>query len=178
MKTSAPRPGLLERLRGVWRRTLSLDDTPHRIALGVAIGTFVAYQPIVGLQMVIGALVCRLIGANVIASLPMAWITNPLTIPPIFYGTYRLGAVFTGGELTYAQIEAYFADLQKLGLVDGFLEGLGLLGSIFWPMVVGGAVIGVLNGGLFYVLVRRLVTRYQARGIQSHRARPVPSPEK
>ena len=160
--TAPSRPSLVERLRGVWRRLLDLQDSPHRIALGVLIGTMVAYQPIVGVQMIVGALVCRIIGANVVASLPMAWITNPVTIVPIYFATYKLGVVFTGGELSYDDIRAIFDSIAALGFWNGVVQGYRFLAGIFWPMVVGGTLVGVANGVLFYVVVRRLVARYQA----------------
>lgn len=172
-----PRISLADRLRSTWTRLLTLDDTPHRIALGVLIGTIVAYQPIVGIQMIVGALVCKLIGANVIASLPLAWITNPFTIVPVYYATYKLGVVFTGGDLTYADMKALWATIGEMGLVDGVIEGTKMLLDIMWPMVVGGAIVGVVNGAAFYFIVRRLVTGYQARSIvKSRGTAPAPAP--
>lgn len=165
-----PRASIVDRLRAAWRRVLTLDDSPHSIALGVFIGTVVAYQPIVGFQMIVGAIVCKLIRANVIASLPLAWITNPVTIVPIYYITYRLGVVFTGDELiTYDAIAALWGAIGEMSLLDGLVEGTRMLLDIFWPMVVGGLIIGVLNGALFYVIVRRVVTAYQARSIHRRR---------
>ena len=95
-------------LRGI----IVIQDTPHRIAWGVAIGTFVAYLPIVGIQMLIGAFVCWLFRANVIASLPMAWITNPVTIVPIYYGLFVLGGVFTGDEMSYEQMKVLISQIN------------------------------------------------------------------
>jgi uncharacterized protein len=157
------RPSVMERLRGVWRRLMNLEDTPHRIAFGVAIGTWVAFQPIVGVQMVVGALVSRLLGANVVASLPMAWITNPFTIVPVYYSTYRVGIIFTGGEKTYDDIKRIFEQVADLGFWRGLVEGYYFLVDIFWPMVVGGALVGVLLGAMFYVPVRHFVRVSQER---------------
>ena len=39
--------------RRLIRRLLSLDDTPHAIALGTAIGMFIGLTPTVGIQMII-----------------------------------------------------------------------------------------------------------------------------
>lgn len=172
MSTTPPRPGLRERLRATWQRLMTIEDTPHNIAMGVFIGVMVAYQPIVGLQMIVGAIICKVIGANVIASLPMAWITNPVTIVPIFYGTYKLGEVFTGGQLSYEELERRFATIADIdGIFNAFVEGTRLLWDIMWPMVLGGLLVGVVNGLLFYYLVRRFVTAYQSRRILTPPAR-------
>ncbi len=162
MSEPPTRPGFRARLRSTLRRLVALDDTPHHIAAGVFVGTVVAYQPIVGLQMVVGAIICRLMRVSVVASLPLAWITNPFTVIPIFYATYKLGAVFTGGSATYEDVRAVFTTIDQLGCWQGTVQGTRLLADIFWPMVVGGAIVGVINGALFYVLMLRFVRRYQA----------------
>ena len=161
MSETNERPGAWARLRRAFQDTISLEDTPHHIALGVGIGTFVAYQPIVGFQMIVGAIVCRMIGANVVASLPLAWITNPFTIVPIYYATYKLGVVFVGGDASYEDIKRIMTTVNDLGCWQGISQGAVLLADIFWPMVVGGTVVGVLNGALFYVLTLRFTRAYQ-----------------
>ncbi len=156
-----PKSSQWARLKQAFIGILHLDDTPHSIALGVAIGTFVAYQPIVGAQMIVGAIVFRAIGANVVASLPLAWITNPLTMLPIYYGTYRLGAVFTGSHVSYEEFSQVINEFMQVGAWEAMKSALVLLGDLFWPMVLGGAIVGIVNGALFYVLMLRLVRRYQ-----------------
>jgi uncharacterized protein len=157
------RLGLRARVRASLARVVAIEDSPHSIAAGVFVGTVVAYQPIVGLQMIIGAIACRLLRINVVASLPLAWITNPFTVVPIFYATYKLGAVFTGGDAGYDEVRAVFDTIGDLGCWQGAVQGTQLLADIFWPMVLGGAIVGVVNGAIFYVLVLRLVRSYQAR---------------
>ncbi|MBU0550941.1 DUF2062 domain-containing protein [Myxococcota bacterium] len=164
-------PQLSERLKQTWQKLLALDDSPHNIALGVALGTFVAYQPIVGIQMVVGAIVCRIFGANIAASLPMAWITNPLTIAPIFYMTYLIGRPFTGGEMSYEDIARIFSQIDELGFWAGIVEGYRFLKSVFVPMVVGGAIVGVINGALFYFLSYRLIVKHRQRRARTLEAR-------
>ena len=45
-------------------RVLHVDDTPHRIALGVAVGIFVAWTPTVGLHMILTVLLMVSIPAH------------------------------------------------------------------------------------------------------------------
>jgi len=151
------------RLRAMWVRLLGLDDTPHNIALGVAIGIVVAFQPIVGIQMVVSAVICKLVGANVAAGVPWAWITNPVTIAPIYYATYRVGVLFTGGAKTYADIERVVKQIFALDWSRGLVEGYYLLADIFWPTVIGGFIVGITIAAVFYVLTRRAVVAYRKR---------------
>jgi len=155
--------GLRPRVKEAIAQIVAIDDTPRSIAAGVFVGTVVAYQPIVGFQMIVGAIICRALRINVVASLPLAWITNPFTVVPIFYATYRLGAVFVGGDAGYNDVKAIFEIVNQMGCWQGAVQGTRLLADIFWPMVVGGAIVGVLNGALFYVLVLRFARGYQAR---------------
>ena len=55
------------------------------------IGLFWAFVPM-PLQMVPAALCCILWRANLPLSVALVWLTNPVTMPPVFYVTYRLGA--------------------------------------------------------------------------------------
>ena len=55
-------------------RVLHVDDTPHRIALGVAVGIFVTWTPTIGLQMLLCILISALVGANKFVGLPFVWL--------------------------------------------------------------------------------------------------------
>ena len=77
-------------------RVMSLDDTPHRLALGVAIGIFVTWTPTIGLQMVITFLLSALFRANKFVGVPFVWISNPLTIVPIYGPNYLVGCWLLG----------------------------------------------------------------------------------
>ena len=58
-------------------RVLHVPDTPHRIALGVAIGIFVAWTPTIRFQMVLTVVLAWLLGANKSVGVPFVWISCP-----------------------------------------------------------------------------------------------------
>ena len=134
------------------RGILAIKDRPQRIAWGVAIGTFVAYLPIVGVQMIVGAIICKIFKANILASLPLAWITNPVTVGPIYYLLFLLGGVFTGDTMTYVEMEGIVAEIAEAGIfsVDGLETTITLFAKIFWPTFIGGAIFGLCNAVIFY----------------------------
>ena len=70
--------------RFIVHRVLHADDTPHRIALGVAAGLFIGLTPTVGFQMVLAVALAAALRANKVVCIPMVWITNPFTIIPIY----------------------------------------------------------------------------------------------
>jgi uncharacterized protein (DUF2062 family) len=55
------------------------------------IGMFLAFFPIPG-QMVLATILAFWVRCNLPIAIALVWITNPLTIPPIFFATYKLGA--------------------------------------------------------------------------------------
>lgn len=69
----------------------------HSIARAAAVGLFWAMIPI-PMQMLAAALLAIPLRANLPLSVSLVWITNPLTMPPIFYGNYKLGTWLLGTD--------------------------------------------------------------------------------
>lgn len=76
----------------------------HSVAKGFAVGLFFAWVP-VPFQMVLGAGAAIFFRANLPLSVVVVWITNPLTIPPMFYGAYKVGAFLMGVKLQHFDME-------------------------------------------------------------------------
>lgn len=67
----------------------------HSISRAVAVGLFWALIPM-PMQMLAAALLAIPLRANLPISIGLVWITNPLTMPPLFYATYKFGAWMLG----------------------------------------------------------------------------------
>jgi uncharacterized protein (DUF2062 family) len=85
--------------RYVLHNILHADDPPHKLALGIALAMFVTFTPTVGLQMVLVFFLAWLLRGNKVVGVPLVWLSNPFTIPPIFYFNYWVGAIALGGDL-------------------------------------------------------------------------------
>lgn len=165
----------LRRLRDVVvNRILGLNDTPHRIAWGVFLGFVVAFTPTVGLQMVIYVLLAALLRANRVSGIPPIWLTNPVTVVPVYFGCWRVGAFVLGsdddperGERIIASLVGAESSFRWGRLLEGgFWAELGAtmweLGAELW---LGGLLVGGLLGGLAYPFTRWGVLAYRrARG--------------
>lgn len=111
-----------------------------------AIGLFCAFIP-VPFQMALaiaGALIFRV---NLPISVALVWITNPITMPPIFYFTYLVGTWI----LDTPVMEVEFA-LTMEWLKTGFT-------AIWQPFLLGCLVSG-LTSALIGFLTIRLLWRY------------------
>lgn len=80
-------------LRALGRAT----GTAHQIAMGVAIGFFIGWLPIVGIQMVVAVIVCTIFRANKVVPIFPIWLTNPVTMVPIYSFNYWIGWLVVGG---------------------------------------------------------------------------------
>ena len=63
----------------------------YSIATAFSIGLFLAWIPI-PFQMAIAAGFAIISHANLPVSIALVWLTNPFTMPPLFYFAYKLGA--------------------------------------------------------------------------------------
>ena len=56
-----------------------------------AVGLFMAFIPM-PFQMIPAAAFAIMFRVNIVISVALVWITNPVTMPPVYYFCYRLGA--------------------------------------------------------------------------------------
>ena len=121
----------------------------HRrpIAGGVAVGLFAAFVPI-PLQMLLAAALAIWFRVNLPLSVSLIWLTNPITIPPLFYLIYSLGNFLLGRP--NCDIELEFS-LEWL---------LQMLDLIWLPTLLGTLVVAISSAFLGYWLVCGL-WRYQ-----------------
>ena len=128
----------------------------NRYSVSVAsfVGVFCCFLPM-PFQMIPCVLLCVLLHCNVPLSIALVWISNPITMPPIFYFTYRLGTLILGEPNTINSVQLSFEWLSVQ------------LGAVWQPLILGSLVCGVSLGSLAFVIVRlywRLrIARYWAK---------------
>ena len=160
----------LKRLRDFFiYRVLHVDDTPHRIALGVAIGIFVTWTPTITLQMVLTIALSALLRANKAVGVPFVWISNPLTLVPIYYPNYLVGAWLLRSPNAWASVAAA---LSVPGLWEKFKALWAAGGDVFWPLWAGSIIVGLVLGTLSYFATRYAVVKYRAHWHRKHPKRP------
>ena len=116
-------------------------------AMAFAVGFFSMYLPIPG-QMIVAALLALLVGANLPVSVVLVWITNPFTMPPMFYAAYKVGSWVLGVENEIP---------EDVFTVNGALHELG---DIWWPLLLGSLIMGTLLAAVGYASIRALWRYY------------------
>jgi uncharacterized protein (DUF2062 family) len=104
------------------------------------VGLFVAFMPIPG-QMLVAAAMALLLRCNLPLSVCLVWVTNPLTMPALFYLAYEVGALLIDVPVTAVKFELSFHWLSNT------------LGNIWEPFLLGCLVCGLFSGSLGYFVV-------------------------
>ncbi|MEM7608644.1 MAG: DUF2062 domain-containing protein [Myxococcota bacterium] len=159
------------RLKGVVvHRILGVQDTPHRIAWGMAIGTVIAFTPTIGLQVMLYLLFATVLRANKLSGVPILFISNPVTAVPLYYGCWRLGVLLLGSSADEGGDRSRFE-----AFAGGGDLGDSLLSAEFWSAAwdtlkdvgaelwLGSVALGVAFAIPFYFLTRVAVVRFRAR---------------
>ena len=72
------------------------------IARGAALGVWIAMTPTIGAQMVVVAMLAIPLRANIPVAMALVWISNPLTMVPLYFCFYWLGnLIVRQPRLTY-----------------------------------------------------------------------------
>ncbi len=157
-----PRRSWSRSIRYVFLRLKRVPSSPHRIALGAAIGVFAVFTPFVGLQLLLAGLLSFLLRASIVASFLSSFFGNPFTYPMIWFATYNLGNVLLGSAAPGRLVDlrgraAALWDGLTSGSLQTMLEALENFWPIFKPMIIGSLPLGVFAGCITYIGVRRLI---------------------
>lgn len=126
---------------GDWLHQPNLWHLNRRSVAGAfAVGLFCAWMP-VPFQMVLAAGAAIWIGTNLPLSIALVWITNPVTIPPMFYAAYIVGTWIIGEPPTDFSFELTFDWL------------INELSSSWKPFLVGCFTLASVSGLIGYYAI-------------------------
>jgi uncharacterized protein len=124
-----------------------------------AIGLFIAFIP-VPFQMIIAAAIAIIARVNLPISVALVWVTNPLTMPAIFYFSYKVGARLLGERI---QPIAFEPSLRWL---------LTETHTIWAPLLLGSLICGAVSAVLGYFTIRSLWRLQVVKNWQARKLRP------
>ena len=144
------------------RAILILKDDARAIALGSAIGVFVAFTPTVGIQVLIVLLIALLsrpfFRFNRLAAILAVNISNPFTVVPIYWFNYRLGTLMYRQTVSRTEFAGLF---RYSGVGDWWRSFQAVFVQVGTPLLLGSLIVATVLGLATYPLMYRLLTRTQ-----------------
>ncbi len=107
------------------------------------VGFFCMWVPLPS-QMIIAAGMAILIRCNLPISVALVWITNPVTMGPMFYFAYKLGNWMLGLPVNQIEFEASFEWIAAQ------------MNDIWKPFLLGCMTLGIVSGLTGFVAMRLL----------------------
>jgi uncharacterized protein len=149
LKKYMPNPEMIKRHKNLQFLGDQLNDpnlwhlNRQSVSMAFAIGLFCAWIPTPG-QMVIAAMAAIYFRANLPISVGLVWVTNPITMPPLFYFAYWVGLTTLNLPSATFSLDAILSG----DILFPFLTGCLILGTIcatagyfginyFWQFHVG-----------------------------------------
>ena len=169
LKQILPHPTRIREIRslhilGDWIYATNLwHINRYSASMAFFVGLFVAFMPVPG-QMVLAALLAVLLGCNLPLSVSLVWITNPVTMPAIFFLAYKIGALLIDVSLKEVHFELSFYWLSHS------------MAKIWKPFLLGCFICGLFFGSLGYFTISmlwrwRVSQRWRHRKRQREQAR-------
>ncbi len=140
-----------QRFKALYIRFKFIQGDPHYVAMGMAVGVFVAVTPTIPFHTTIALAMAFALKASKPAAVIGVWFSNPITIPPFYYGSYKLGMLMLG--------RSNGLDPSVLSLQELLKHGV----DVTFAMIVGGAVLGIIPAIASYFVTRHLFRKFHAR---------------
>jgi uncharacterized protein (DUF2062 family) len=168
-----PRSGFRRSALYCWHRLRRLSATPHSIALGLATGVFMGFNPLIGLHIIVSAIICTVIGGSILAAAIGTFVCNPLMCPLMMIGNFKVGSFLLDGGSSEIPFEAPRLDWSLL-LTEpsGFLEAVwSSIEPIFMPLLLGSSVLGLMAAVPVYFAARAAIESHRQRRSERFKSR-------
>ena len=109
----------------------------------IAVGVFCSFIPL-PFQMLLAAIMAIIFRFNILVAVPTVWISNPLTMAPVYYFCYRIGA---------AILDTHTHDFNFELSLDWVMTELL---DIWQPFRLGCLVVGIVSTFASYLLMQFL----------------------
>lgn len=114
----------------------------RRSAAGAfAVGLFMAWIPL-PCQMLLAAGAAILFRVNLPLSVALVWLSNPFTMPPLFYGAYLVGCQLLGHPAQHIDIQFTWEWL------------VSVFETLAPPLLLGSLVLALLSALMGYAFIR------------------------
>ena len=147
---------LFHKAKDFAKRIFVEDNSAHSIAMGLALGIFIGVLPTFGFQMIPALALSLRFKINKLAAAAGVWVTNPLTVIPIYSFNYWVGANL------FPQLSANIGEFKDL-LTAGNFDW-----KVFWnmsysallPLCLGSLINASVFSTIIYFLCKLSITTW------------------
>jgi uncharacterized protein (DUF2062 family) len=158
---------LLRSIRYGYIRLVRINDSPQKIAWGLAVGVFLGVFPTFGLATVVALALAIALKFNKAAAILGSLIMNPLTTPLFWTASSVLGAFLVNRDWhrTREMVQAFSAHLSLADLAtrEGWVFLLKGLGTGAYAYLLGNLLISLVLAVIVYFVGLHLTRAYRAR---------------
>lgn len=157
-----------KKLKKFVQRVKELNGDPHYVALGLAIGVFIAITPTIPFHTAFALGLAFLLKASKPAAILGVWVSNPVTVVFLYIACYKAGFLFfdhPGQSMALIEqlIEHLESDIGFREKIDHLSEFMKVQMDIFLIMNVGGIILGLPAGVGTYFLSKRFFLRLKKK---------------
>ncbi len=137
--------------RKLLKQIISLNDSPHKIALSFAVGVYISISPFFGFHTILAILLSVLFRLNKIATIAGSWMNNPWTLAPVYYIDFKLGSFFLGNHVKF-NIKPFTFEHYLNGGKD-----------VFFDIFVGSVIFGIFVSVVTYFFLKFILEKRKGR---------------
>ena len=152
---------LYVKLARLWYKLVTLKSSPHKVALGFALGVFLSFTPTFGVQVLLAVSLAALFRLNPISAAIGVQVTNAFTVLPIYALCHRIGADILGSNPMSLPAGT------EVDLV-WWLHTLKTGSRWLVTELIGGLFVGTFTGVVAYFLMLWTVVRFRAARTELH----------
>lgn len=131
---------------------LRIKAPSHAIAMGLALGVFIGFLPIIPFQTVVVLVLAFFLRCSKIAAVLGTWVSNPADMVFLYYLAHRIG-----GLLVPVSLAGFDGEPRTL------MEMMAYGWQTFAVMFVGGLILAIPAAFITYFVSLRLIRLYHAR---------------
>ena len=135
-------------------RVARQKGTPENLGLSAAVGIFIGFFIPLGGQMILAFFLALWFGLNKFLAMAGVWVTNPVTIIPIYLFYFNLGSIITGVE-----VSKYLDIIKNNKLTWNLAFQIGKEGLILF--FIGALITAIISSIITYFSVVLLVKKYR-----------------
>ena len=138
-------------VRFQYLRLMRQSASSHSLAMGLAVGVFVGFLPIIPFQTVVSLALAFVLRGNPVGAAIGTFVSNPLNVIPFYAMLYCVGGLLWHTTVAFDPANLDMTRMLELGR------------DFFLVMCLGGVVLGIPAAFVTYVLTFRGVNAYRQR---------------